>query len=501
MKDIFSQIWHYDAASPLFFTQASFWVLMAGVLLAYSFIYKHRSLRNIYLLLCSWFVYYQMNGAFLILLIISCFFNYGIGRAIEQKQQKKTWLSIGVLLNLSLLIYYKYAGFFTDIINSFSGSEYEVYDWIGSLTQQLFHLGNDSPSIILPIGISFYTFQAIGYLVDVKQGKTHAVGNPLDFAFFLSFFPQLVAGPIVRAEAFIPQLYQQYKLRKEEISHALYLILKGLFKKLVIADFLALNLIDRVFDAPWAYSGLENLASVYAYAIQIYCDFSGYTDIAIGLALVFGFKIPINFNSPYHATSISDFWRRWHISLSRWLRDYLYIPLGGNRKGIFRTHLNLIITMLLGGLWHGANWRFVIWGAIHGVALSVERLFAGLHRQTKNSASRRFMQRLLTFHMVGFAWIFFRANDFESISRMFYQITSNFSPSFTGEESYAYIPTCIALLIGFAVISLPIRIKEQLRGWFIHQHWLVKILISVIIILIIIQVSNVETQPFIYFRF
>lgn len=502
VTNIFWQILHYNAASPLFFTRLAFWVLLALILFVYLFIYKHNLLRNTYLLICSWFIYYQMSGAFLILLITSCFFNYGIGLAIARSKRKKAWLILGVTLNLAVLIYYKYAYFFTEIINHLSGSNYEVQDWLGNLFHQVFHTKAASANIILPIGISFYTFQAIGYLVDVKQKKAPVVNNPLDFAFFLSFFPQLVAGPIVRAAAFIPQLYQKYRLREEEFSHAVYLILKGLFKKLIIADLLAFNLVDKVFNAPWAYSGLENLGSIYAYAIQIYCDFSGYTDIAIGLALIFGFKIPINFNSPYHATSVTDFWRRWHISLSRWLRDYLYIPLGGNRKGKLRTYFNLIVTMLLGGLWHGASWRFVIWGAIHGAALTLEKFVSGFtHNTEKHRRLKRAFYRIITFHIVCFAWIFFRAPDMESIRRMLYQINANFLPELASGEWLTYLPTLVILLTGFVLISTPIRFKEKVRGWFIHQHWIAKSLLSLLLILLIQQLSNIDAQPFIYFQF
>lgn len=502
VANIFQQIWHYNATSPLFFTQVAFWILFTLILLVYSLLYKQNKLRNAYLLLCSWFIYYQMNGAFLILLIISCIFNYIIGLLIDRSQWKHFWTGFGIILNLSLLIYYKYAYFFTEIINNLSINQYEVYDWIGSFFNQLLYATQSTDSIILPIGISFYSFQAIGYLVDVKQKKTKAIKNPFDFAFFLSFFPQLVAGPIIRAAAFIPQLYQEYKLRKEEFSHAIYLILKGLFKKLIIADFLAINLVDRVFNAPWAYSGLENLSAIYAYAIQIYCDFSGYTDIAIGLALLLGFKIPINFNSPYHATSITDFWKRWHISLSRWLRDYLYIPLGGNQKGSFRTYLNLILTMLLGGLWHGANWRFVIWGAIHGIALCFERFWLNLRfvKACKFSLPT-LLKRIITFHIVCFAWVFFRASDVESIQRMFYQISDEFTPSLTHSEWLPYIPTGIILFIGLILVSTPNRIKEHLRGWFIRQHWILKTILILITILLIQQIGSVGSQPFIYFRF
>ena len=206
------------------------------------------------------------------------------------------------------------------------------------------------------------------------------VRNIIDFGFYVSFFPHLVAGPIVRASVFIPQIYQEFKLSKHEFSHALYMISKGLIKKIIISNFIALNLVDRVFDAPSIYSGFENLLAIYGYGLQIYCDFSGYTDIAIGVALILGFRLPVNFNSPYKAKSITDFWKRWHISLSQWLRDYLYISLGGNRKGKIRTYLNLMITMLLGGLWHGASLRFIIWGGLHGIGLVINKIWNSIFK-------------------------------------------------------------------------------------------------------------------------
>ncbi|MFV0291330.1 MAG: MBOAT family O-acyltransferase [Mangrovibacterium sp.] len=409
---------------------------------------------------------------------------------------------MGIFVNLLVLVYYKYTTFIADTISQFTGKSYEVIDLVGSFFQRAFY-GNVEPiGIMLPIGISFYTFQAIGYLVDVRRKNVVVVRNPFDFAFFISFFPQLVAGPIIKAAAFIPQLYQKYKLKEDEFSHALYLILKGLFKKMVIADYLATNLIDGVFNAPWAYSGLENLISIYSYAIQIYFDFSGYTDIAIGLALILGFKIPINFNSPYQATSITDFWHRWHISLSKWLRDYLYIPLGGNRKGSIRTYMNSFITMLLGGLWHGANWKFVIWGAIHGAALSIEKFFHTISTKKRpHSRLRKFVSQIVTFHVVCLSWVFFRANDMESIRQIFHQISYNFIPAFSSSEWLFHLPKGIFIVLGFLLISISISFKEKIRGRFIGLHWIVKSAICILIVIAIHQVSSLDSQPFIYFRF
>lgn len=502
LKYMIQGIWQYRPDEPLFYTGMAFWIAFTLVLGVYSFVYKKNRLRNIYLLAVSWFFYFQMNGAFLLLLAISCFANYGFGLLIHKEKPGRAWLTIAVGFNLLILTYFKYAYFFIDGLNSVLDTNFSVFNWIAWFLNQLFKDAIDEHSILLPIGISFYTFQAISYLADVFWGKTKAVRNPLDFSFYLSFFPQLVAGPIVRAAAFIPQLYQKFSLKKEEFSHAVFLITKGLFKKMVIADFLALNFIDRVFEAPLAYSGLENLFAVYAYSIQIYCDFSGYTDIAIGLALILGFKIPVNFNAPYQATSLTDFWHRWHISLSLWLRDYLYIPLGGNRKGQTRMHINILITMILGGLWHGASMRFLIWGSIHGFGLVIEkfvRKIFGLGKQL------RWWQKMLsvffTFQVVSFAWIFFRAKDQNTISQFFYQVQHHFIPANlqAGWESYQLVTG--VFLTGLLLIWFPYRLKEKIRGYFIGFPLLLQIVLVIAVLIIIRMVSQTALQPFIYFRF
>ena len=502
LKHIVSSIWQYNPNEPLFYTGLAFWVAFTFVLGIYSFVYKQNRLRNIYLLAVSWFVYYQLSGAFLFLLVISCFGNYGFGLLINRQKLKQLWLFVAVAFNLFILGYFKYTYFIVDNLNLLFNADWQVFNWIGWGLNQLVKNTADEHAILLPIGISFYTFQAISYLVDVYRGKSIAVKNPLDFSFYLSFFPQLVAGPIVRAASFIPQMYQKFSLKKEEFSHAVYLIVKGLFKKMVIADFLAVNFIDRVFEAPLAYSGLENLFSVYAYSIQIYCDFSGYTDIAIGLALILGFKIPVNFNAPYQATSLTDFWHRWHISLSLWLRDYLYIPLGGNRKGKARMYVNLLITMILGGLWHGASLRFLMWGAVHGFGLMVEKLMRQLFGfGRKLLAWQKYLSVFVTFQIVSFAWIFFRAKDQNSIRQFFYQLWHHFMPEniLDGWESYRYVIGIF--ILGLILIWVPNRWKEKLRGSFIELHYALQIIIVLILISFISFVSGSGLQPFIYFRF
>lgn len=500
LRKLLHELIHYQADHPLFYTGMAFWIAFALILGFYSLVYRNNLARNIYLLVASWYIYYQMNGAFLLLLVFSCLSNYGFGLLIDRFRRTRFWLIFAVTFNLSLLLYFKYAYFFTESVNQFFDTNYIVFNWLGWLMNQLQASMVDVHSIVLPIGISFYTFQAISYLSDVRQGRIRAVHNPLDFSFYLSFFPQLVAGPIIRAAAFIPQLYQRYRLSTEELGHAVFLILKGLLKKMIVADFLALNFVDRIFDAPGAYSGLENLLAVYAYSIQIYCDFSGYTDIAIGLALILGYKIPVNFNAPYQAISLTDFWRRWHISLSLWLRDYLYIPLGGNRKGKIRMHVNLLITMLLGGLWHGASWRFVIWGAIHGVGLSVEKFFPKWMNKS-NSGQINFMKGFVTFHLVSLAWIFFRAPDMPTVHRLFFQLQHHLVPQLTPDGMRDYAPTMGILLLGFSLIWFPYGLKERIRGRFIRLPLTVQAVFCVLVFFVIQSISNSDIQPFIYFRF
>lgn len=499
---IINSIWQYHPNEPLFYTGLAFWVAFTLVLAIYSLVYKKNAVRNGYLLVVSWFFYYQLGGAFLILLIVSCLANFGFGLLIGGNKRKVLWLTVSVMANLLVLGYFKYSYFLIDNLNNLFGLELNVYNGIGWLMNQLISGTVDEYSILLPIGISFYTFQAISYLVDVYRGKAEVVRNPLDFSFYLSFFPQLVAGPIVRAASFIPQMYQKFHLKKEEFSHAVFLITKGLFKKMVIADFLALNFIDRVFESHLSYSGLENLMAVYAYAVQIYCDFSGYTDIAIGLALVLGFKIPVNFNAPYQAPSLTEFWHRWHISLSLWLRDYLYIPLGGNRKGEARTYLNLMVTMVLGGLWHGASIRFLIWGAVHGAGLVLEKMMRKLFGLGhKLSRLQKVLSIFVTFQIVSFAWIFFRAKDQDSVRQFFYQVGHHFWPQnlIEGWDSYQYV--LLVFLMGLILIWFPYKWKEKIRGQFIRFPFYVQILLVVIALIGIASVSQSALQPFIYFRF
>jgi D-alanyl-lipoteichoic acid acyltransferase DltB (MBOAT superfamily) len=415
---------------------------------------------------------------------------------------RRSILLISIISNLGILAYFKYTGFFVQTINDILGTDFIVRDFLGAFSNMYLGTNFDISKIILPIGISFFTFQSLSYTVDMYRRKLEPVRNILDFGFYVSFFPQLVAGPIVRASEFIPQLYKNYSLTQREFSHAVFLISKGLIKKIIISDFIAVNFIDRIFDLPTAYSGFENLMAVYGYGLQIYCDFSGYTDIAIGLGLILGFRLPFNFNSPYKATSIADFWKRWHISLSRWLKDYLYIPLGGNRKGKFRTIINLMITMLLGGLWHGADLRFIIWGGLHGIGLAVNKIRTFIFGE--KSQKRWFVRAVsvfFTFQFVSFCWIFFRAQDMHSVGLILRQIFYEFLPASFSNLLSVYSGVFALMAAGYLIHFLPEKLKESYRGLFIKIPLAAQMVIVLLIAFLLYQMRTTEIMPFIYFRF
>jgi D-alanyl-lipoteichoic acid acyltransferase DltB (MBOAT superfamily) len=358
--------------------------------------------RKIVLLLASWVFYGAWDWRFVPLLIVSAVVNWGAAALIarsDDARRRKALLTGAILVNLATLGFFKYFDF--------------LADQAGSLLS-LVGIESDPAliQVILPVGVSFFTFQGISYAVDVFK-RTTRPASLLDILLLMAFFPHLVAGPIVRASDLVPQFSQAPKLNRGMVSMGLLLIVWGLFKKAVIASELSTRFVDPVFASPWMHSQTDLILAAYAYAVQIYCDFSAYSDMAIGIAALLGYRFPRNFDQPYRSASLQEFWRRWHISLSRWLRDYLYIgALGGNRGGRFAVYRNLMITMLLGGLWHGAAWTFVIWGGLHGAALCIERVWAR-SSLTKAWVLPRWARIVLTFHVVTLGWIFFRAASFD----------------------------------------------------------------------------------------
>ncbi|WP_363321544.1 MBOAT family O-acyltransferase [Plebeiibacterium sediminum] len=413
---------------------------------------------------------------------------------------KRLLLITSLIINLGLLSYFKYSYFFADVIAKVSGQDVNVINYLALITNAAFGTHFSIDKIILPVGISFFTFQTISYSIDVYRDRIKPVKNIIDFGFYVSFFPQLVAGPIVRAWEFIPQLHKKYCLSEKWFWSATWLIIGGLFKKIVISDYLSINFVDRIFDAPMMYSGVELLFGAYAYAMQIYCDFSGYTDIAIGVALILGFRLPENFNRPYMATSVTSFWRRWHISLSSWLRDYLYIPLGGNRRGKFRQGINLFVTMLLGGLWHGAGWLFILWGGLHGLALLIEKYTISSLKHFKLKIPK-FIGFLLTFHFIVFTWIIFRSPDIDTFILFIRRIKEAFFIYQNQEMLNSYLNVLGILTFGYVIHWIPIELKRMIKINLIKTHLLIKLFLLITFCIIIYQFSLFDAKPFIYFRF
>lgn len=317
--------------------------------------------------------------------------------------------------------------------------------------------------------------------------------------YFLLFFPQLVAGPIVRASDFLPQIPRKPFLSREDMGRAVLLMAAGLFKKAVISDYISLNYVECIFDNPGLYSGIENLLGVYGYALQIYCDFSGYSDIAIGIALLLGYRLPPNFLSPYQSTSITGFWRRWHIPLSSWLRDYLYIPLGDNRRGVVRQYSNLFLTMLLGGLWHGASLTFVLWGALHGAALAIAKLFQKVFKPGDNWFVK-LLGWVVTFHFVCFCWLFFRAGTFEVATQAIHQITHALRPDLLPQVVASFRPVFALVALGYVLHSLPDGFTFQLEGAMGRRSVVAQAMLITAIIWLVIQVKSAEIQPFSWWR-
>lgn len=475
----------YQPDAPIIFSSGLFLYLFVPFMAIYALVYKHQRARMLYLIAFSIFFYYKSSGFYFFLLIGLAIIDYTLARIMHatDNKHKRLWLLITSLsVNLGMLAYFKYTNF---LFASF---------------YELLNKPFDPFHIFLPIGISFFTFQSLSYTMDVYRRQIEPVKNFTEFAFFVTFFPQMVAGPIVRAADFIPQIYKTPHVSKADFGKAIFLISSGLFKKAIISDYISLNFVDRIFDGPTLYTGFENLMGVYGYALQIYCDFSGYSDMAIGIALLMGYKLALNFDSPYQSASITEFWRRWHISLSTWLRDYLYISLGGNRKGKIRTYINLLITMLLGGLWHGAALRFIVWGALHGTMLAVEKF---LHSKIKITQTKftKLIGIILTFHFVCFSWIFFRSADMNTAFEVLNQIIRNFHPEIIGEFVQGY-PMALSLIgIGYLLHFTTRKTEYIYQNMIIGLPFVLKIVYLSAIIYFVIQIKSSEIQPFIYFQF
>jgi D-alanyl-lipoteichoic acid acyltransferase DltB (MBOAT superfamily) len=459
---------------------------------------RFRKLRITFLLLSSYFFYanfYEGNERFLLLLIVgSSSVDWLLGNAIARARtpsHRKLWLVGTVILNLGVLAVFKYFDF-------------GIASARAALTALGYHPPEVALEVALPIGISFFTFESMSYVMDVYRGDIEPHPSYLEYLTFVAFFPHLVAGPIVRPRDLLPQLARPARFDPAEGSEALFLVAIGLVKKVAIGDYLATNLVDRVFDAPLRFSALECYAAVLGYAVQIYCDFSGYTDIAIGSALLLGVRFPKNFNAPYKAENVADFWRRWHISLSTWLRDYLYVPLGGNRKGPSRTYVNLMLTMLLGGLWHGANWTFVAWGGLHGGALAVTRFLQNLRGKTNvvvepKTAGEwvwKAVKVIATFHFVLLTWVLFRAETFGHAWAFLGQLSTltTFHPNL--DERVVGV-----LAVGIVSHYVPERWYETARLRFASLPAPAQGVALFGAALVVRKMASADAVPFVYFQF
>ena len=492
----------YNPQEPLLFSSGLFLFLFLGFSFVYMLLRRHLQPRLLFVTLFSYYFYYKSSGLYFFLLAIVTVSDFLIARRIQTladrsltekgkerclRRRRKWLVALSLMIDLGLLGYFKYTNFFAGMVSRMLDFNFQPWD------------------IFLPVGISFFTFQSLSYTIDVYRGNLKPLPRLLDYAFYVSFFPQLVAGPIVRASDFAPQIRKPVVITPDMFAHGVYFIIIGLFKKAVISDYISLNFVDRIFDNPTLYSGMENLLGIYGYALQIYCDFSGYSDMAIGIALLLGFRFPLNFNAPYRATSITDFWRRWHISLSTWIRDYIYISLGGNRKGKLRQYINLILTMLLGGLWHGASLNFIVWGGMHGVALAAHKLFSQeiLHhaRSYCPRGIRKWAAILLTFHFVCFTWIFFRQASFSAGQTMLLRIFSDFHAELWLQIASGYKYVLAFMAFGFLTHFLPDAWQERIIAALHRCNVVVCALLLTAVIYIVIQIKSSTIQPFIYFQF
>lgn len=455
-----------------------FFTVVIGLLL----VLKNQRVKKAMLLAASYFFYGYWDYRFLTLIIFTSLVDFFVGKKLAESDSpkaRKVILAISIFLNLGVLAFFKYFNFFVESANLAFGG---------------FGLNLGTLNIILPVGLSFYTFQSMSYTIDVYRDKSKYCGSILDFVLFIAFFPQLVAGPIVRASDFLPQLKKDIRLKASNFRIGIQIFIFGLIKKVIIADRLAF-FVDGVFRGPNLFDSSTVWLAVIAYSIQIYCDFSGYSDMAIGLARIMGFDFMTNFNFPYAATNVSDFWKRWHISLSSWLRDYLYIPLGGNRRGKTRTYINLFLTMLLGGLWHGASWNFVFWGFWHGSGLILYRIFREEFRPI-NIALTKATSWMFTYVFVLVGWVFFRSQSteisVEFIKKMLF--LQNYGIRWTYQSMFFILPLMvIAYIIGGKKFETRYPILDLLafRGAFV--------LIFVLLGLFFLSIK--DANPFIYFQF
>jgi alginate O-acetyltransferase complex protein AlgI len=466
----------------MLFNSLEFPVFFALVLVLNRLLRGSPTLQKLMLLCASYYFYGQWSWIYLALIVASTLTDYAIGLGLVKVRNPRRLMIVSLLVNLGFLAFFKYANWL-------------IANWNGAAALAGSALTIQPLDILLPVGISFYTFQSLSYTIDVYRGVAPPRRNLLDYALFVAFWPQLVAGPILRDTEFFAQLDGDKRVDAARVQRGMALMLFGFLKKVVLADNLALY-VDTVYRAGAQPGAWDALCATYAFAFQIYFDFSGYTDIAIGAALLLGFEFPPNFAHPYGAQSIQDFWRRWHMTLSRWLRDYLYVSLGGNRKGPGRTYVNLMLTMLLGGLWHGANWTYVVWGGLHGAYLAFERAFLSRWRWWQREHwAMGVLRTLVTFHLVCLAWVFFRASDLASAGAILHAIA----------ELPRQAPDLVQLRILAALAALflvhQLSARYDWHGKVAESRGPAFVATATAVLLALILLTPAHTVPFIYFQF
>ena len=501
----------YDSRQPLLFNTGLFIVLFAMFMILYRMLRPWRAARMIFTIAFSIYFYYKASGECCLILIGVALSDYLLGLCMQKARTltrrritvMRTIVTLNVTVNICLLAYFKYFGLMIETINSF------------------FTAHIDPINVILPAGISFFTFRSISYIIDIYRGQIQACRNPLDYLFFLTFFPPLLAGPVVRAKDMLPQIKSNPVPSRDMTSEGIYLIILGIIKKMVIADFISGNFVDRVFDNPALYSGFENLMASIGFTIQLYCDFAGYSDIAIGIALLLGYRFKENFNAPFKASNPTEFWHRWHISLSTWLRDYIYIPLGGNRCSRPRAYFNQFATMVIGGFWHGASWMYVIWGAAHGTLLVIHKMLRNAIPATSATETvvtesgeievvtvpSRFapvtkcFNMVFTFLLIAAAFMLFRARSLDEVGMMWHQMIFDFHLSVAPEFISSYLTIVLAMAAGYIVHMLPTKITDPLKQGFMNAPVILQALLLAIALFIAIQVRSSDIVPFIYLQY
>ena len=470
----------YDATAPLTLTTGFFLFafLLFGV--GYVVLRGRVNLRNAYVVLFSLYFYYKLSGVYVLLLLAVALSDYLIGRCVARRRERgrgtRGWVALSVTINVAILTYFKATDFFMGVINDLYGAG--TLDW---------------ESVVVPAGVSFFVFQSIAYVVDISRGVISPLGRFTDYLFLLSFFPKMFLGPLVRAKDFIPQIEaRDIVVTREDFGRGVTLIVGGLVKYAIIAKALGLLFVAPAFAGELGDGGLVALMAIYGFTLQIYCDFSGYSDIAVGVALIMGFRLPDNFDSPYKSATITEFWRRWHISLSSWLRDYLYISLGGNRKGHLRTYLNLILTMFLGGLWHGVGMTFIAWGLLHGVALALHKVWLEVVPGAKRFGSEmkplwRALATTFTFNLVAFGWLLFTADDMAQVTDMLGRIAENFSFA----EAHTLVTgsgvAMVLMVVGYAMHALPRSFDFAVQRLVTRLGFVGEWLIVVVVIWMVMQ--------------